>query len=311
MGEARKMATTDTSTPRLVLVTGPSGAGRSTTIKVLEDLGFETIDNLPLGLVERLFSGARPDRPLALGLDARNRDFTPQALLDLLRALDAHDPELLYLDCSREILQRRYSETRRRHPMAPEESAIVGIDREKELLVPVKDRADTLIDTSELTVHTLRDALTAQFKPAGSALLAVTVMSFSYKRGLPQGVDIVQDCRFLNNPYWVPELRGLSGRDSAVANHIENDDRFEPFFERLCDMVRFLLPEYRREGKAHLSIGLGCTGGQHRSVFVTEKLAEALAQDGWRVSIRHRELDRREGEGVTGSGNAESGVAKA
>lgn len=295
--------------PRLVLVTGPSGAGRSTAINVLEDLGFETIDNLPLGLVERLFSGPSLSRPLALGVDVRNRDFSPKALLDLLEQLDAHDPELLFLDCSREILQRRYSETRRRHPMAPDESAVTGIDREKELLVPVQDRADILIDTSELTVHTLRDALQKQFAQDSQNLLSITLTSFSYKRGLPQGLDVVQDCRFLKNPYWEPKLRAFDGRSEGVAAYVESDERFAPFFDKLNDLVAFLLPAYRDEGKAHLSIGLGCTGGQHRSVFVTEKLAEALAQEGWRVSIRHRELDRREGRSVTGS--ADSGEAKA
>lgn len=305
------MAPSTPAHPRFVLVTGPSGAGRSTAINVLEDLGFEAIDNLPLGLVARLFSGPRLSRPLALGLDTRNRDFSPAALINLLEELDMHDPELLYLDCDRDILQRRYSETRRRHPMAPDESAIDGIDREKELLVPVKDRADILIDTTDLTVHTLRDALQAQFVSDSKGLLAVTLTSFSYKRGLPLGLDIVHDCRFLKNPYWDPDLRALDGRDAAVAAHVESDERFAPFFDRLHDMVSFLLPAYRDEGKAHLSIGLGCTGGQHRSVFVAEKLAQALAPGGWQVSIRHRELDRRERGGVTGTSKPQSGVAQA
>jgi len=298
-----------TQHPRLVLVTGPSGAGRSSAINVLEDLGFEAIDNIPLGLVERLFSDRRLDRPLALGLDTRNRDFSPDALTKLLDQLEAHDPELLYIDCRRDILQRRYSETRRRHPMAPEESAIIGIDRELELLTSVKDRADILLNTSELTVHTLRDALQSFFASENQSLLALTVQSFSYKRGLPSGLDIVYDCRFLSNPYWREELRTLDGRSVKVGEFIQQDERFAPFFDKLNDMVQFLLPAYRDEGKAHLSIGFGCTGGQHRSVFVTEKLSEALAQRGWQVSIRHRELDRREGRGVTGS--AGSGEAKA
>lgn len=308
------MTRTSASAPqhRLVLVTGPSGAGRSTAIKSLEDLGFEAIDNLPLGLVERLFVGEPLERPLALGLDARNRDFTPQALLDLLERLEALDPELLFLDCNREILQRRYSETRRRHPMAPSESAIVGIDREKEILTPIRDRADALIDTSELTVHGLRDALDRQFSVAGRGkFLAITLTSFSYKRGLPQGLDLVHDCRFLRNPYWEPSLREFDGRHPAVADYVSEDERFAPFLQKLNDFMGFLLPAYRDEGKAHLSVGFGCTGGQHRSVFVTEKLAEALAQQGWRVSIRHREMDLHEGRSVSGSGNAGSGVAKA
>ncbi|GAA6210023.1 RNase adapter RapZ [Cognatishimia sp. WU-CL00825] len=313
MGDGTELGNTlqDTARPRLVLVTGPSGAGRSTAIKTLEDIGFEAIDNLPLGLVERLFSGPPLQRSLALGLDARNRDFSPRALLELLQDLESHDPELLYLDCSREILQRRYSETRRRHPMSPNESAAVGIDREKELLVPVRDCADALIDTSELTIHALRQELERRFAPQTGRLLAVSLVSFSYKRGLPQGLDIVHDCRFLRNPYWDPSLRDLTGKDPEVAAYVAQDERFENFFLKLSEFLSFLLPAYRAEGKSHLTIGLGCTGGQHRSVFVTEKLAEALAPGGWQVSIRHREIDRREGEVAVRSNNAGSGVAKA
>ncbi|MGH1467005.1 MAG: RNase adapter RapZ [Cognatishimia sp.] len=303
--------TENTATPRLVMVTGPSGAGRSTAIKTLEDIGFEAIDNLPLGLVARLFSGPPLRQSLALGLDARNRDFSPRALLELLQHLEPHDPELLYLDCGRDILQRRYSETRRRHPMAPNESAAIGIDREKELLVPIRDRADALIDTSELTIHSLRQELERRFAPKTGRLLAVSLVSFSYKRGLPQGLDIVHDCRFLRNPYWDADLRDLTGKDPKVATYVSQDERFDQFFLKLNELLDILLPAYRAEGKSHLSIGLGCTGGQHRSVFVTEKLAQALAQSGWQVSIRHRELDRREGEIVTRPNNAGSGVAKA
>ncbi len=297
--------------PRLVLVTGPSGAGRSTSIKVLEDLGYETIDNLPLGLVSRLLSTDPLDRPLALGLDTRTREFSPEALLELLAELSAFDPEVLYLDCSREVLQRRYSETRRRHPMSPHDSASVGIDLERDLLSTVRDRADYLINTSELTVHSLREALERDFAPRAEALLALTLMSFSYKRGLPQGIDMAFDCRFLRNPYWDKNLRGLDGRDPAVGEYVSQDKRFAEFFDRLHEMTEFLLPAYRDEGKSHLSIGLGCTGGQHRSVFMTEKLAEALAQQGWQVSIRHRELDRRETGGAAESHKAGSGEAKA
>ncbi|MDC0738425.1 RNase adapter RapZ [Cognatishimia sp. SS12] len=296
---------------RLVLVTGPSGAGRSTAIKVLEDVGFETIDNLPLGLVSRLFSGPPLERPLALGLDTRNRDFSASALLDLMHALRAHAPELLYLDCSPAVLQRRYSETRRRHPLAPAESVTVGIEREQELLAPIRASAHVLIDTSDLNVHGLRDTLEHQFAPRGGKFLAVTLTSFSYKRGVPLGADMVQDCRFLQNPYWDPSLRAFDGRDQAVAEFVAKDERFEEFFDRLRGLISFLLPAYRAEGKAHLNIALGCTGGQHRSVFVTEKLAQALAQAGWQVSIRHRELDRREGRSASVQKAAGSKEAKA
>ena len=278
---------------RIVLVTGPSGAGRSTAIKVFEDLGFETMDNLPLRWVTRLLAWEEITRPIALCLDTRNRDFTPDAVLDVLYGLKEQEPELLYLDCSQNALQRRYSETRRRHPMAPQESATIGIERECDLLRPLRDRADALIDTSELTVHSLREALEARYASDTTANLAVTLTSFSYKRGLPHGADIVHDCRFLKNPYWEPALRGFDGRDKPVADYVGNDARFAEFYENLTKSTLFLLPAYQKEGKAHLCIAIGCTGGQHRSVFVTEKLAESLADHGWQVSIRHRELDRR------------------
>ncbi|MCA0872735.1 RNase adapter RapZ [Seohaeicola saemankumensis] len=279
---------------QLVLVTGPSGAGRSTAIHVLEDLGFEAIDNLPLHLVPRLLDGPIPARPMALGIDTRNRDFSTSALLDLIDGLIGRadiDLTTLYLDCQPEVLLRRFSETRRRHPLAPAESPETGVMRDLDLLAPVRHRADTLIDTSELNVHQLRDEIERWFAPAEGRQLALTVHSFSYKRGLPRGIDMVFDCRFLTNPYWVPGLRALDGRDPRVAAHVSHDPRFEPFFDRVLDLTRLLLPAYVDEGKSHLSIAFGCTGGQHRSVTLAESLAKALAEDGQQVSIRHRELD--------------------
>ncbi len=279
---------------RLVLVTGPSGAGRSTAIHALEDLGFEAIDNLPLRLVPLLLDGPKPARPLALGIDPRNRDFSTAGLLDLIERLSARvdiEPTTLYLDCREEVLIRRFSETRRRHPLAPAESPEIGIRRELGLLAPVRDRADLLIDTSDINPHQLRAEIERWFAADGDARLALTVQSFSYKRGLPRGIDMVFDCRFLANPYWVPELRAYDGRDARVAAHVAADPRFQPFFDRVLDLTRLLLPAYSEEGKSHLSIAFGCTGGQHRSVALAESLAKALAEDGRQVSIRHRELD--------------------
>jgi UPF0042 nucleotide-binding protein len=279
---------------RLVLVTGPSGAGRSTAIHALEDLGFEAIDNLPLRLVPLLLDGPAPTRPLALGMDPRNREFSAEGLLELIDTLSGRaDTQLtvLYLDCRDDVLLRRFSETRRRHPLAPAESPETGIRREQGLLTPLRDRADTLIDTSDMNVHQLREEIERWFAPDTGRALALTVHSFSYKRGLPRGIDMVFDCRFLSNPYWVPALRGLDGRDPAVAAHVAADPLFAPFFDRVLDLTRFLLPAYTQEGKAHLSIAFGCTGGQHRSVTLAETLAKALAEDGRQVSIRHRELD--------------------
>ena len=281
---------------RVVLVTGPSGAGRSTAIHALEDLGYEAIDNLPLSLLPRLLGGPPLTRPLALGVDTRNRDFSVEAFTEALdKMMDLHEvePELLFLDCRADVLIRRYSETRRRHPMAPAETPAHGIEREFDLLAPIRLRADALIDSSDMTPHQLRAEIETLFGAEAGGLLALSLQSFSYKRGLPRGLDMVFDCRFLQNPYWEPGLRGLNGTDPAVAAYVAEDPRYATFVEHIESLTRFLLPAYAEEGKAHLSIGFGCTGGQHRSVAVTETLAAALAQGGWRVSIRHRELERR------------------
>lgn len=281
---------------RIVLVTGPSGSGRSTAINALEDIGFETISNLPLSLLPRLLEGPPPERPLALGLDVRNRDFSTNAvieLIDQLSQLSSVQVDVLYLDCRPEVLLRRYSETRRRHPMAPAESPSEGVERELDLFGPIRARADILIDTSDLTPHDLRDEIRRWFDSESQGKLAVSVHSFSYKRGVPRAVDLVLDCRFLDNPYWNPALRGLDGRDQRVVDHVCADTSFDEFFNRVSGLVLFLLPHYLKEGKSHLAIAFGCTGGQHRSVVVAEKLANALAASGWQVSIRHRELERR------------------
>ncbi|MAC80347.1 MAG: RNase adapter RapZ [Rhodobacteraceae bacterium] len=284
------------SQTQLVLVTGPSGAGRSTAIRVLEDNGFETIDNLPLGLVPRLLDGPALGRPLALGVDARNRDFSTSAMLAMISLMQAR-PDLmltvLYLDCRPEVLLRRYSETRRRHPLAPAENPESGIARELDLLTPVRDRADMLIDTSDLNVHQLRAEIETSLAPDGQRNLAVTVQSFSYKRGLPMGIDMAFDCRFLRNPYWEPALRARDGRDPQVATHVSGDPRYPEFRGKVLDLTRFLLPAYVEEGKSHFSIAFGCTGGQHRSVMLAESVGATLAEDGWQVSIRHRELERQ------------------
>ena len=292
--------TTDRLLPHLVLVTGPSGAGRSTAIRALEDMGFEAIDNMPFSLLPRLLDGrSTPEKPLALGLDVRNRDFSTDALIALIERLDGQTGlqlAVLYLDCRPEVLQQRFSETRRRHPLAPQESVEAGIAREFDLLVPVRVRSDLLVDTSDMSPHDLRAELERWFTAPDGRKLAVSVHSFSYKRGLPHGLDMVLDCRFLNNPHWQPELRGLDGRAPDVAAYVRADPRFDRFHSRVTDMVAELLPAYEAEGKSYLAIGFGCTGGQHRSVVMAESLAESLAQRDWQVSIRHRELERR-GEG--------------
>ncbi|WP_127902146.1 RNase adapter RapZ [Solirhodobacter olei] len=283
---------------RLVLVTGPSGAGRSTAIHAFEDLGYEAIDNLPLSLVPRLLDGPPLPRPIALGIDVRNREFSVNAFLALVdrltRAPDV-SAEVLFLDCAPEELIRRYAQTRRRHPMAPAEAPAEGVAREIELLEQVRARADVLVDTTRLTPHELAAEIGRWFGTEGGPRLTVSVFSFSYRRGVPQGVDLVFDTRFLRNPHWQAALREKDGRDPDVSGYVEADERFADYFRLLTDLVLLMLPAQLAEGRAHLAIAFGCTGGQHRSVAVAEKLSEVLAEAGWQVSKRHLELERRAG----------------
>ncbi len=281
--------------PPLVFVTGPAGAGRGTALNALEDLGFEAIDNMPLSMVPQLLAGRALTRPLVLGIDPRNRDFAVDAfadLLDSLRAEGVHPVELVYLDCAVPTLLRRFSETRRRHPMSGDDSPAEGIEREVGLLAPIRRQADVLIDTSDLSPHDLRATIGRWFGITGSAAMVVTLQSFAFKRGLPPDADMVFDCRFLRNPHWEPALRPLDGHDPRVAAHVSADPRFAEFFDRVQGLVELMLPACAEEGKAALNIAVGCTGGKHRSVMVVEKLSQALAARGWRVSKRHRELKR-------------------
>ena len=282
---------------RLLLVTGPSGAGRTTATNALEDLGYEAIDNIPLSLVPNVID-QKLDKSLALVVDARNRDFSVVAflaLLDRLRQMSRAWPEVLYLDCRTDVLLRRFSETRRRHPMAPEGHPSLGIERENALLAPLKAQADFVIDSSDLSPHDLKKEVAGWFAVGEAVPLTLSLQSFSYKKGLPRDVDMVLDCRFLRNPHWDQELRPLNGLDAAVVDYIQCDLRYDEFFQRSLDLIRFLLPAYQDEGKSHLCVGLGCTGGRHRSVAVAVNLGQALAKWGGAVSIRHREIRQNVG----------------
>jgi len=280
---------------QIVIMSGPAGAGRSTAIRALEDLGFEAIDNLPLSFLSRLVSGSI-ERSVVIGIDPRNREFSVERLLAALGEIEVASgraPVLVYLDCDAATLVRRYSETRRRHPLSPHGTPLAGIERERALLAPVRDHADVLIDTTPMTPHELRAEMARHFgEEEQRGGLAVTLQSFSYKRGLPRGSDMVIDVRFLRNPHWEAELRPLDGRDPTVRAFVELDPAYAPFYDRLTDLVRFLLPAYLAEGKSYFGLAVGCTGGRHRSVAVVEDLGKMLAADGWRVSIRHRELER-------------------
>lgn len=287
---------------QVILVTGPAGAGRGTAIKALEDLDFEAIDNLPMSLVPPLIDSGDLHRPIALGIDTRGRQFSPDALLQLYDQLVLRPdvaPGLLYLDCAPDVLVRRYSETRRRHPLTPTDTPWTGIAQEIALLQSVRARADALIDTSELTPHDLRARIADLFGAPGRGELAVNAVSFSYKRGLPPGADVVFDCRFLKNPHWVPDLRPLTGLDAAVVTYLRQDNRLAPFLMQVLGFADFLLPACKQEGKTHFTIAFGCTGGQHRSVAVTEIVSAALADRGWAMATSHRELERRGPSGGT------------
>jgi len=285
-----------TQQSNIVLITGPSGAGRSTAIKVFEDMGFETIDNMPLSLLPGLLSGQTNGRQIALGVDIRTRDFSVGSVLDIheeIKRIEGFDSTILFLDCDTNALVRRYSETRRRHPLTPDETPKFGIEREKKILSKLRLRADVLIETTNMSPHDLKQELKNWYGDADAKHLAIMLHSFSYKRGTPRGIDMIYDCRFLNNPYWDKSLRIMNGTDKKVVDYVKSDIRFDEFFERLLGMCEFLLPAYIDEGKAHFSLGFGCTGGQHRSVCIAEVLGKSLADSGWHVSIRHRELERQ------------------
>lgn len=294
-------AATDTDTPpppcapagRVVIVTGLSGAGKTSALKVLEDLGFEAVDNLPVMLLSSLVRRDGPARPLAVGIDIRTRDFGVEPVLheiDRLMAEAGQDVRLLFLDCDDEVLRRRFTETRRRHPLAADRPLIDGIRHERTLVSPLKSRAAVVFDTSNLAPGEFKQVLSAHFGQASTQGLLVFVTSFAYREGLPREADLVFDARFLANPHYVSDLKPLTGRDQGVATFVSNDPAFADFFDSLTGLLAPLLPRFAAEGKSYLTIAVGCTGGRHRSVYVAERLAAWLAGRNVRVELRHREL---------------------
>lgn len=283
---------------RLLLVTGLSGAGKSTTLAVLEDLGWETIDNVPVRLLKRLVT--MPDEargPLALGFDSRTRGFVPADIIALVKDLSQR-PDLaltfLFLDCAGHELERRFNETRRRHPMAAGHPVKEGIAAERELFEPLRRWAEVMIDTTAMTSNDLQGKIRQLFAPADPAAATIlTVSSFGFARGMPPLADLVFDMRFLDNPHWVPELRPLTGQDAAVGAHIETDPAFAEAFARIRDLLLVLLPRYQAQGKPYVHIAFGCTGGRHRSVYTAERMAESLQAAGFSPTVQHRNLGSR------------------
>jgi UPF0042 nucleotide-binding protein len=281
----------------VTIITGMSGAGRSEAAHVLEDLDYFVIDNLPptlIGKVAELARGTEKPIRYALVVDVRSGDFLHDLseAIEELRRNGAHT-RVLFLDAADDVLVRRYEASRRRHPLSDTDRVSDGIARERTLLEPLKGEADLIVDTSALNVHQLRDRLRELFSEhVVDGALQVNVVSFGYKHGLPIDVDLVFDCRFLPNPHWVDELRPLTGLDASVKEFVLSRPSTPPFLAQLESLLELTLPGYEREGKAYLSIGVGCTGGRHRSVVVAEQLGERLRADGYRAAVHHRDVDR-------------------
>ena len=286
-------------TKDILLVTGLSGAGKSTVLKTLEDLGWEVVDNLPLALLDRLLEAplaqgaADGAQPLALGIGARTRDFDPKRIIERIRALrEGHglDVGMLFLDCAGSELERRYSETRRRNPLAPDRPASDGIARERELLAPLREWANRLIDTTDLSANMLAQKVRSTFAVSGSDAPVLSIQSFGFARGIPRNADLVFDMRFLRNPHWDPVLRPGTGLDADVSAYVAADPAYPAAMEQIGSLLELLIPRYRAEGKAYVSVAIGCTGGRHRSVHVAEHLARRLRDAGFSPTITHRDL---------------------
>jgi UPF0042 nucleotide-binding protein len=284
---------------QVVIITGMSGSGKSTAAKTLEDAGFFCVDNLPIDLLPKLLEitdtrGEEFDR-LALVIDLRQREFFPRydSILGALE-LGGAPMQILFLDARDEVIVRRYSETRRQHPLALEGNVLDGIAKEREELRRIKEKADRVVDTSDMTVHQLRDEVRKLFGNPSNGALRIVINSFGFGRGIPVDSDLVLDVRFLPNPHFVAELREQEGRDPAVRDWIESHKTTRDFRKKLEDLLIFLLPLYIKEGKQYLTISVGCTGGRHRSPAVAERVAEFLQAIGYgKVEVRHRELRSR------------------
>lgn len=293
---------------RLLLVTGMSGAGKSTALRALEDLGWETVDNLPLRLLERLLStdmpeGAAGARPLAIGIDSRTRGFDADAIVARIADMRqrGYTVSTLFLDCGGTELQRRYTETRRRHPLAQDRPAADGIARERELVAPLRQWAEQVLDTTVSTSNDLRLEIRSRFgdESPGNATM-VEVLSFGFARGVPRNADLMFDMRFLRNPHWDAALRPLTGFDDAVAAYVATDPAYAEAVSRIEELLVMLLPRYQADGRAYVTIAFGCTGGRHRSVHVAERVAARLRGAGFSPTVSHRDLLSRPDDSTEG-----------
>lgn len=281
----------------VVLLTGLSGAGMSSFLAALEDLGFETFDNIPLPLVPALLAQDDLQRtPIAFSLDSRTRGFNADAVIEAFNALKEDKslaPHLVFLSCDESILLKRFSETRRRHPLAADRPVSAGIKREMDMMMKLRPAADVLLDTSELSIHDLRRFVQNHFKMENDkGGLTISILSFGFKYGVPREADMMFDVRFMNNPHWVPELKPHTGLDAPVRDYVEQDPSYDAFMDNMTNLIKPLLPRYKHEGKSYLTIAIGCTGGHHRSVAVAEALKERLTSGEQVVYVQHRDVER-------------------
>ena len=287
---------------KILLITGVSGAGKTTVLKTLEDLGWETVDNFPIKLAPQLLkipaSGSEdgPNTPLALGFDSRTRGFDAGALIEQIKALQTQpnlEIMILFLDCAGVEIERRYAETRRRHPMAQDRPAMDGVAIDRNLMEPFRRWAETVVDTSKLSAYDLQQVIRERFTSEKTPHSTITVTSFGFSRGVPHNADLVFDLRFLRNPHWDSALRPMTGMDASVAEYVAADPKYDEAMQKIRDLLRFLLPLYDAQGKAYVNIAFGCTGGRHRSVHVAETFGNWLREDGFALTVSHRNLTSR------------------
>jgi RNase adapter protein RapZ len=299
------------SIKRILLVTGLSGAGKTTALHTLEDLGWEAVDNFPIRLAGPLLAMPSPegkgeqDIPLALGFDTRTRGFEPNRLIEQIKALQKRDNleiSMLFLDCAGTEIERRYSETRRRHPLAQDRPAMDGIAQERTLMEPLRRWADMVIDTTSLSTNDLQAKIRDSFRTI-TAKMTVSILSFGFSRGVPHNADMIFDMRFLRNPHWDDELRPKTGLDQDVADYVEEDPAYYISVEKIADLLKTLLPRYDAQGKAYVTIAFGCTGGRHRSVHVAEHIRQLVNDMGYAPGIEHRNLNSRPIDALEWQGN--------
>ena len=275
---------------QLIIITGASGAGRTTAINVFEDVGFESVDNIPISMIDSLVLSKTRNKNLALGVDIRTREFSPENLRKLLSKYKKMVVKIIFLDCDSNKLLKRFNETRRSHPLSGVKSLSEALVEEMEYLKPIKDFANIIIDTTDYSPTDLREKLLNNLSIAKIKKFSILIQSFSYKNGLPRNFDMIFDCRFLKNPYWISHLKKLDGRDKKVQDFLSSSKEFKIFFSKVLSLINFLIPQVQKEGKSQFSIGFGCTGGQHRSVVFVNMLSNKLNNDGHNVLSNHRDL---------------------